>query len=371
MTLLEAVAHRLENLREVLRGRKLDTLLLVNDEKRGWENVFYLSGFKGTAAVLAVSQTSAVLLVDSRYIEQARAQSAVETRQIRPGRGQLETAGRILEELQSKRVAFDGDSLSVAAYLALAVGKFEWADFSKELASLRRRKDEWEISRVVRASEIAARAYLNALSGARPGMTELEFSKLIELEIARLGGEGVWHGGDMIVASGTRSSMPHAAASGKAFERGEHVTVDFGAIFGAYMCDITRNFSLGPVRETEFSDIHEVLIEAHAASAALLRPGVRASDVHEAARGIIARAGYGDCFGHAAGHGLGLEIHESPVLSPRSVEILREGDVVTIEPGIYLPGRGGLRLEDDYLIVPGGSRRLTAALPQTFVRLEG
>ncbi len=367
MTLGDAVRFRVENVRKELAVRSLDALLLVNDETLGWENVFYLSGFKGSAAVLAVTSEEAFLTVDSRYIVQARAQSPLEVREIVPGEGRFETVRRILREIRAGSVAFDAASMSAAAYLALADKHRNWADFTSALESLRRRKDEWEVSRIVGAAEIASRAYPAAVRLARAGMTELEFSKLLELEIARLGGEGVWHSSEMIVASGTRSSMPHGTASAKAFVAGEHVTVDYGAIYGAYMCDITRNFSLGPVRDGEFSEIHKILVKAHRESAALLAPGVKASAVHAAAQKVIADAGYGARFGHALGHGIGLRIHECPVLSPMSSEILAVGDVVTIEPGIYLPGKGGLRLEDDYLIVPGGSRCLTDMLPQSFI----
>ena len=200
-------------------------------------------------------------------------------------------------------------------------------------------------------------------------MTELEFSKLLELAIARRDGEGVWHDSDMIVASGLRSAMPHGVATARKMERGDQVTVDFGAIFGAYMSDITRNFSLGQTSHPEFLAVHEVLINAHRAAASLLRPGIAARTVHEAGQRVIADAGFGACFGHAIGHSFGLEIHEKPHLSPRSGDTLEIGDIVTIEPGIYVPEKGGLRLEDDYLIVKDGAVCLTKALPQEFVRL--
>ena len=200
-------------------------------------------------------------------------------------------------------------------------------------------------------------------------MTELEFSKLLELSIAKHDGEGVWHNSDMIVASGVRSAMPHGVATNKRMELGDQITVDYGAIYGGYMSDITRNFLLGRPSHPEFLAVHDVLLNSHRAAASLLRPGVEARAVHEAAQKVIADAGYGANFGHALGHSFGLEIHESPHLSLRSNETLEIGDVVTVEPGIYIPEKGGLRLEDDYLIVEDGAVCLTRDLPQEFVQL--
>ena len=342
-----------------------EALILINDESRGWENIFYLSGFKGSSAILFVTADSAVLTVDSRYITQARQQCCFEVHVTREGLSG--TVSTIVKGL--RRLAFDAEALSAKNYLALCADKRELFDFSSELAFLRRKKDEWEIACIKRASQIASEAYQETLNYVRAGMTEIEFAKLLELAVCRRGGEGIWHNSSMIVASGVRSAMPHGTATTKAIETGDQVTVDYGAIYCGYMSDITRNFSLGSPREGIFNEIHNVLLTAHNESSALLKPGVRTSDVHKAAQMIIDDAGYGTHFGHALGHSFGLEIHERPVLSPRSKEVLKEGDVVTIEPGIYLPGRGGLRLEDDYLITKNGSERLTRMLPQNFICL--
>ncbi len=368
LDLFQFIENRIEKLRQNLASKKIDALVLIDAENVGWENLYYFSGFKGSSAVVVITHDCAVLVTDSRYLTQASQQSCLEVYPVVGRESQIRTVERLVSELKLKRCAFDGATVSAATYLSLTGLPVEWINFSDELAMQRRCKDDFEVEMIVKASDIATAAYLETLPLVRPGMKEIEFSKLLELNIARHNGEGVWHNSEMIVASGVRSAMPHGVAGVKPMELGDQVTVDYGAIFGAYMSDLTRNFSLGPQNQ-EFLEIHEILLKAHRESATLLRPGVKCCDVHMKAHKIIADAGYGNFFGHGLGHGFGLEIHEMPHLSPSSDDVLRVGDIVTIEPGIYLPDRGGLRLEDDYLITADGARRLSPNLPQEFVRL--
>ena len=364
------IETRIRHLRNALAEKSLDALVLINDEKRGWENVYYLSGFRGSSAVLTITHDEAFLTTDSRYVTQASSQCCVEVREMQPGESQIESMLRLVRVMRLTAIAFDEASVSAQTYLKIANCPAKWHIFASQLARMRRHKDDWEVGCIKKACRIASQAYLDALSQVRVGMTELEFSKLLELAIAKHEGEGVWHNSDMIVASGTRSAMPHGTATSKEMAPGDQVTVDYGSIYGGYMSDITRNFSLGRLSHPEFHDIHDVLLSAHQAAASLLRPGVAASEVHKAAQNVITKAGYGAYFRHALGHSFGLEIHESPHLSLRSNEILEVGDVVTVEPGIYIPERGGLRLEDDYLIVKDGAECLTRDLPQEFVHLQ-
>lgn len=360
---------RLVCLRKKLLEKKLDALVLIDSESSGWENLFYYSGFHGSSAAAVVTQDRALLVTDSRYLTQAEQQSPFEIHAMKAGESQIAAVKRFLSRLKIRRCGYDGAMLCARTYCALCESGVEWSDFSAEMAEQRRHKDAHEIELIIRAADIASAAYLETLPLVRPGMKEHEFAKLLELNISRHDGEGVWHKSAMIVASGVRSAMPHGVASSKKMELGDQVTVDYGAIFGAYMSDLTRNFSLGPVKDARFLEIHEVLLKAHRDSAALLRPGARGCDVHAAAASVIASAGYGKYFGHALGHSFGLEIHEKPLLSPLYQGTLQCGDVVTVEPGIYIPGRGGLRVEDDYLITEDGARRLSANLPQEFVHL--
>lgn len=365
---MEHILNRVERCRAVLAEKKLDGLILVNDEKQGWVNLFYLSGFQGTSGALLITQKEALLTTDSRYTLQASKTSPLE---LKAQKGSLmDVVEGWVKDFGLKRVGFDGAFLSAAKYLKFLTYGPEWVNFADDLALLRRKKDAVEVAAIRKAADIAAAAYLETLPLVKPGMKEAEFAKLVELAIARHDGEGVWHDGGMIVASGVRSSLPHGRASTKTFALGEQVTVDYGSIYHAYQSDITRNFSLGPLADPLFEEIHAILYEAHTEAAKALRPGVRGCDVDAIARNIIKKAGYGDFFGHGLGHSFGIEIHESPRLSPLYEGELREGDTITVEPGIYLPDRGGLRLEDDYIITADGAERLTSALPQEFVHLD-
>ncbi|MGI6075757.1 MAG: M24 family metallopeptidase [Pyramidobacter sp.] len=370
MDFFDCLHKRIETLRGRLAEKDLDALVLIDDENAGWENLYYYSGFRGSSGVAVITHRQAILVTDSRYLTQASQQSCMEIRPVVTREKHTATFKRLMDELKLRRCGYDGEMLSAANYLELASLPVEWVDFSTEISAQRRSKDDYEIAQITQAAEIASTAYLETLPQVRVGMTELEFSKILELNIARHCGEGVWHKSKMIVASGTRSAMPHGVASTKPMELGDQVTVDYGAIYGGYMSDLTRNFSLGPVRDPEFNEIHEVLLKAHRDSAACLRPGAKGCDVHAVAQKVIADAGYGRYFGHGLGHSFGLEIHEMPHLSPSSKDILQPGDVVTIEPGIYIPDRGGLRVEDDYLITADGALRLSQSLPQEFVCLK-
>lgn len=370
MNVFPYIESRIKSLRVALAEDGVDALVLLDVESSGWENLYYYSGFHGSSAVVLITRDRAILVTDSRYLTQASQQSCLEIQSVAGRESATRTVERLAKELGLRRCAYDGQMLSAENYLKLCAIPVEWVDFSAQMAQQRRHKDALEVELIRKAADIASVAYLETLQAVRPGMKELEFSKLLELNIARHDGEGVWHKSQMIVASGVRSAMPHGVASSKPFEPGDQVTVDYGAIYGGYMSDLTRNFSLGPVRDPEFNDIHEVLLKAHRDSAKLLRPGAKGSDVHTTAQKVISDAGYGGYFGHGLGHSFGLEIHEMPHLSPSSIDVLEVGDIVTIEPGIYIPGRGGLRVEDDYLITESGSERLSGKLPQEFVCLQ-
>lgn len=367
---MDHIFKRVERCRQVMIEEGLDGLILINDEKQGWVNLCYLSGFQGTSGALLITEKEAILTTDSRYTLQASKTSPLQLEPQKSGVSLLTAASDWVRAFGLKKVGFDGAALSAAKYLAMQSFGPQWVDFASSLAGLRRTKDQVEIAAIKKAADIAAYAYLETLPLVKPGMKEAEFAKLVELAIARHDGEGVWHDGGMIVASGVRSSLPHGRAGTKTMERGEQVTVDYGSIYHAYQSDITRNFSLGPLADPLFEDIHALLLEAHTAAAKALKPGVLGCDVDRVARDIIAAAGYGPNFGHGLGHSFGLEIHESPRLSPTYREPLHVGDVVTIEPGIYIDDRGGLRLEDDYLITEDGACRLTDALPQEFIHLD-
>ncbi|MCF4150821.1 Xaa-Pro peptidase family protein [Dethiosulfovibrio sp. F2B] len=366
MSKFDHLWNRVGRLRKEMAVRGLDGVLLTDVERYGWENVFYLSGFRGSSAAVLITDDDAVLSTDSRYVSQAAEQTPFRVLVQSKQQTIFDMIEEMLRRHSVRRCGFEGETLSYGTYRRLSSFSVIWEDTDGMIPAIRRTKDDLEISTIVKACRIASDAYERALKDVSVGMTELEFSKCLEGHIVSLGGEGGWPDHRFIVASGARSALPHGTASDKKLAKGEWVTVDFGAAYGGYMSDLTRNFSLGEVSDPEFLEIHSLLEEAHRAGAEAIAPGKTGREVDFVARSIIDRAGYGDFFGHGLGHGLGVEIHESPRLSPRSAEILSPGDVVTVEPGVYIPERGGLRLEDDYLVTEDGHRRLSCDLPQDF-----
>ncbi|PIE54048.1 MAG: Xaa-Pro dipeptidase [Dethiosulfovibrio peptidovorans] len=358
--------NRLDRLRDEMLRHTVDGVLFLSVESFGIENLFYFSGFRGSSAALLITQKDAVLATDGRYVAQAAAQSPF--RIVPHGKKQtlLDMVGELLRRCGVTRCGFEGDAVTYSVYQRLSKLSATLQDMKGAVSLLRRPKDNVEVALITKTCRIAAAAYDRTLREIRPGMTELEIAKRLEAHIVSLGGEGGWPRSPFIVASGVRSAMPHGVASTKQVCEGEWVTVDFGASCEGYMSDLTRNFALGYVSDPEFLKIHDILQESHAQGAQAIVPGSSCLEVDQAARKVIQEAGYGQYFSHGLGHGLGVEIHESPRLSPRSVDSLAVGDVVTIEPGIYIPDRGGLRIEDDYLVTEDGAVRLSEGLSQDF-----
>ncbi|MDO5114925.1 MAG: Xaa-Pro peptidase family protein [Synergistaceae bacterium] len=357
----EHIIKRCSLLREEMKKSGADAFVILTEEDTNWESLFYMSGFRGTSgALLLYRDDEAELILDGRYAAQGREQSPHRTAE---QRGDL--VGELREKLKkhgAARILCEAEKTYHKSWQKLSDGLGSWEDGGEIIRRLRRRKDAGEIAEIRKAADIGAKAFLEALESVRPGMTEKEFAALLNYRIAASGGES---GFDMIVASGPRGALPHGRATDKEIGRGEAVTVDYGARWNGYFCDITRNFSIGEP-DGEILERHALITEAHRAGAASLRAGASGAAAHGEAVKIFAAEGLEKYFTHSLGHGLGLEIHESPLLSPRRDDILREGDVVTIEPGLYIEGKGGMRLEDDYLISAEGAERLTKSLNQRF-----
>ena len=335
---------------------EIEAFVLLVDERANSESCHYISGFRGSSAALIIDLEREILITDGRYKTQSKNQSPFEI----IIQSKISLPQFIAEHVKNyKRVGFEADKISHAMFTKyFEPVKIQWLDASKFIHELRRTKDPEEIKLIKQAAIIARKAYGNALKSVRAGMSEIEFDIILNGEIKKLGAEKGWAHDDFIVASGFRSAMCHAPATMKKFEAGETVTIDYGAMYQGYMSDITRNFSLGKP-DKKALEINQILLDAHHAAADFLKPGISGSEVDQIARDIITKAGYGENFLHGLGHGLGLEVHEAPRLSRTSDDILQAGDVVTIEPGIYIEGFGGLRIEDDYLITPEGHECLT------------
>jgi len=356
---LNRITERIAKLRAHLSKHSLDAFVLFVDEGQNSESCRYISGFSGTNAALLIDQKRILLISDGRYQKQAEEQSPFEFILLSKCKSMEKDAIEIISESNYKCVGFEAEKISHYMYRSyLAKHPIRWEDASFIMPALRRTKDAGETAAIIKAGEIAFEAYSATIQETYPGMTEREFGSLLLYKITRMGGEKGWTHDDFVVVSGMRGSLPHGRATNKEFEMGDVVTVDFGVTIDGYMCDITRNFCIGkPSQKAE--EISGLLSHAHLQSAKSLAPSESGQKIDSIARRIITDAGYGNQFAHGLGHGLGLEVHEPPRLSPRSKDILAAGDVVTIEPGIYIDGWGGMRIEDDYLITAEGVVCLT------------
>lgn len=359
----EHVWKRVEGVREALGKSDAEALVLFVFEGANWESMYYLTGFRGTSSAAVVTKKDAFLITDGRYLSQAQLQSPFTI--VPQGQRHIhEAVGEVLSGAGVTQAGFEGERISFAFHKKLSDMPVRWHDLSEVLPKLRRCKDLLERQFVEKAASIAGEAFLRTLAQVTPGMTERRVAALLEFAMKDLGAEGGWED-EFIVASGPRNALPHGRASDRILQAGEWVTVDFGAQYGGYVCDLTRNFSLG-APDPWARDLHALLLEAQRAGVRALRHGASGRDVDAAARRVIEDAGFGGAFSHGLGHGFGLHIHEAPRLSYMSEDTLASGDLVTVEPGVYFEGRGGMRVEDDYWVTDLGAVCLSPNLSQEF-----
>lgn len=358
------VLKRAEMLREAMAKEGGDAFVIITDEGANWQSLYYMSGFRGTSGALVLYRDGAELMLDARYSKQGGEQSPYTVTV--QNEGLTTDVKESLKKHGAKVVYCQAANTYHSVWESLTGYEAEWLDGTEHICSLRRRKDETEIGCIRKAGEIAAAAFMDSLNHVRAGMTELEFEALLNYKINGHGG-GTSPG--MIVASGKRSALPHGRATGKAMLQGEWVTVDFSAVYRGYFCDVTRNFAIG-APDARALEYHGQLLKAQEEAVKLLRAGAVGTDVHNRAREALADAGISKYFVHGLGHGLGIEIHEAPMLSSRKRDVLAAGDVVTVEPGVYIDGWGGLRVEDDYVVGENGCELLTNELHQCFYLIK-
>jgi Xaa-Pro aminopeptidase len=303
------------------------------------------------SAVLVEPDGSATLYADFRYARRAREVGEVEF--VETARGLLSAIGELLA---GRRIGFEQDHLPFAGYRALADAGVELVPTSGVVESLRAVKDDAEIEIMRRAGALSDEIF-EALTRERfSGRTERDLAWWVERSFREAGAEGVSFG--TVVAAGETGTSPHAVPGDIPIEEGVLVTVDAGCILDGYCSDCTRTFAVGDVPD-RLAWIHSLCLEAQLAGLDAVAPGVSGKDADAAAREIIDVASLGWAFGHGLGHGVGLQIHEGPVLRPESTDVLEAGNVVSVEPGIYLPGEGGVRIEDLVLVTADGAERLT------------
>lgn len=349
----------LTELRASFQEWNIDGLLIT-----GAQNRRYVTGFTGTFGVVLISNREAKLITDFRYAEQAAAQ--VTGFEIVQYKGSIqEEVARQAEQMGISQLGYEEAHLTCLGYRQYAEQvKAATVPTKGVVEALRLIKSEAEIKSIKTAAQIADNAFTHILGFIRPGVTEREVSNELEFFMRKQGATSSAF--DIIVASGVRGALPHGVASEKTIEQGEMVTLDFGALYQGYRSDITRTVAVGEPNE-KLKGIYQIVLEALHRCTDGLKPGITSREADSLAREWITQAGYGDRFEHGTGHGVGLDIHEDPFLSQKTDVLLQAGMVITVEPGIYLPQFGGVRIEDDVLITADGHEVLTQSARELII----
>jgi Xaa-Pro aminopeptidase len=350
--------NRLQKLRQSLTQHELDVLIVSQPENRR-----YLSNFTGSAGWLLISASKAFLAVDFRYVEQAKKETS--DFDVVHVKGDLANwLPKLSSDLGFKKVGFESDHIPFSVYqqLSKALGDGQYQPqlmpTNGLVESVRAVKETEEIKFIAEAVRLADAAFAHAKSIIRPGVSEKEMAWELEKFLREMGSEPMPF--DIIVASGFNAALPHAKPSGKVILENEPVVIDLGARMNGYCSDLSRTFFLGGEDKT-FSKIYDIVLGAQLAASAAIMSGMNGDQADRLARTVVEQAGYSDAFGHGLGHGVGLGAHELPRLGPGSSDLLIDGMVFTIEPGIYIPGWGGVRIEDTVVIENGRVKALTRA----------
>ncbi len=338
-------------LKAIFERTRLDALLFWS-----LENIRYLCGFTGSDGALIVMPDGKIFLSDSRYEEQAKGE--LRDTAFRKYRKKIDGIVQTVKSLRVKRLGFEAAALNYESYLSLKeqLPRVALIPLSRELMNLRSRKEPEEIERVRGAIQIASDSFLDAWRQMKPGTREKKVGDFMEIRMKQRGGEGP--GFPTIVASGPRGALPHGKAGDKIMAPKETVVIDFGVRSQGYHSDETKTVVLGKP-DSRQKKIYDLVRRAQDRAMRAIRPGVPVRRIDAAAREMIDQAGYGKYFEHGTGHGIGLAVHEPPTISPRGLGVAKPGMIFSVEPGIYIPGWGGVRLEDLVLVTDRGYEKLT------------
>lgn len=327
-------------------------ILIISEQNRR-----YFTSFPSSFGILLVTKNDAVFLTDSRYIEAA--QNKIDFCRVIESKKLSEQIPQICEEMNIKSIRAEScitvDELNSMRKLFKPV-RISTVGTQKIISSCREIKTEYEIEQIKKAQHIAELGFEHIVPMIKPGVTEREISLELDYFMLRNGAEALSF--ETIVVSGKKSSMPHGVPDNKKIETGDFVTMDYGAVVNGYHSDMTRTVAVGKVSEKQ-KKVYDTVLEAQLASLEIIRSGVLLKDADSAARGVIENAGFGEFFRHSTGHGVGVEIHEAPNLSPKADGRLKTGNIVTVEPGIYLPDEFGVRIEDMVCVTENGCINLT------------
>lgn len=358
------LADRVKLLRSRLLAAGHDALLIVNPV-----DTRYLTGFVGDDSwtLIPAGRGRPIVLSDNRFEEQIK-QEAPHVTAVMRKQSLAEELDRLTDRRSLRQIAVQQDYLTVGQFQKLGrkLGRRRLKAWDDGLLAQRAIKTDDEVRLIRKAGRIQQQAFIELLDFIRPGRREAEVAAFLEYRIRALGADGVSF--RSIVAADSNAARPHAIPGPRKLKKGGIVLIDWGAKYKGYCSDMTRVIALGSMKP-KMREIYQICLEAQLAGIDAIRPGVKLTDVDAAARKVIVDAGYGERFGHGLGHGIGLDIHEAPRLSPLAGDgVLMPGHVVTVEPGIYLPGVGGVRIEDDVLVTTtpsGGGRRVLTDLPKT------
>jgi Xaa-Pro aminopeptidase len=364
---MDPFAQRRERLAQLLASEALDAFLISSTV-----NVTWLTGFSGDSSILVLTRQKAVLVSDSRYTQQISEECPGLETSIRPPAVKLPDAVLVvLRGLGCHGVGFESGAMTVAEWETYREGEpaINWKPGASRVETLRMIKDEGEIARIREAIDIAERAFQAFRSLLRPYDREKDLADRMDQYLRQAGGLGSCF--PPIIAVGDRAALPHANPTDRPVEAGGLLLVDWGATGPKlYKSDLTRvlatrtkapfSGSATPTAGPSLEEVHGIVLRAQQKAIASIRPGVVAKEIDSVARSVISEAGYGEYFGHGLGHGIGLQVHEGPAVRPLSETVLQPGMVFTVEPGIYLPGWGGVRIEDDVLVTPDGCEVLTS-----------
>jgi Xaa-Pro aminopeptidase len=343
---------RQKSARKIIDFNQLDGILFSS-----LENIRYLCGFTGSDGAFLLTQKEAFFLTDSRYWTQA--EEEVKQSRIDHYKKKLDGIASLLSDLKLKKVGVEGPSFTLSSYQFLMKklgGEVEFISLEDEIKNLRAAKDPQELSLIRAAIDLSTKSFLHIMEKLKEGAIEREVALEMEFFMKKNGAEAT--GFDIIIASGKRSALPHGRASAKRIDKGDFILIDFGLRFQGYHSDQTRTLVCGKPTP-EQSRIYQTVKEAHDLATEGIRPGIPICEIDRMARDHIKNQGYGDYFGHGLGHGIGLAVHEDPVVNGENKGLIQEGMVFTIEPGVYIPQWGGVRVEDMILVTSQGAETLT------------
>ncbi len=359
---------RVERILTEVRDAGADAFLLFNHELSGQPGTRYLSGFSGTESVLLITEKGNFIFTDGRYFSQAR-EECPDFELVPTGRTLFwEELEKVFRMLDLKKFVFDQSRTNYGAISKLGekIKGVSVVGSENILQKIRAVKDEREITDIQRAADIAISVFKKLMLGIREGATEKELAWRIEVLMRENGAEKISF--DTIVASGSNGAKPHAKPSDKKIVKGELITFDFGCFYNGYASDITRTVALGPVSD-KLAEIYETVRIAQELGCEAAKAGVTGSEIDKICRDYISGSGYGEYFLHGTGHGVGMEVHELPYVSASNKEPLPENSVITVEPGIYIEGIGGVRIEDTVVVKKDGSINMSGGLSKELVIL--